>query len=299
MNDIETYVRKRFIKKIQKTYSVKVIFVTECGSRAYGLDSPNSDYDLRFVYIQKDENVYKDHMVNQKLTTDLSEISKVYQETITGKYIVTEEKREVEVDWQGWDLTKAVKHLHEMNPSICEWIYSSVIYYNNEEYQFLENAQRLVASQKRISPLVKHYRAMGRKYYEAYVEGMDVVAIKKYSVFAKCGIMTIWLYKNQGSLLSHSKDFRIDIFGVLSEIKSSLPKKVSTKLNTILEGKKKNAKDWLYTPNRITKEYLFNVLFNTDEVYTKLKDLEDYKEESFRKYNKFLRKMLKIFFNET
>ena len=27
------------------------------------------------------------------------------------------------MNWQGWDITKAIKNLYEMNSSICEWIF--------------------------------------------------------------------------------------------------------------------------------------------------------------------------------
>ena len=50
---------------------------------------------------------------------------------------------ECEVDWEGWDVTKAIKHLCEMNPSICELIYSPIVYYNNPNYESLENAKQL------------------------------------------------------------------------------------------------------------------------------------------------------------
>ena len=289
---MEAYVKKRFIKKIHQKYPVKVIFVTEWGSRAYGLESDNSDFDLRFVYIQKDNRVYKEYL-NKQMTVNLFELPKVSLETITGKFT---KKNESEIDWQGWDVTKAVKHLYEMNSSIFEWIYSPLVYYNNPNYEFLENAKRLLKSQHRISPLIKHYKLMAKTHYEEYVKGMSEVIIKKYAVVARCAIMVKWLLINYKSLLKH-KDITIDTFEVLLDLKSKLSYWQYKRLYGILWLKKNSPKDWKQSPNDIALIFLDSIIYNTDKSYTHIKLEEQYEEESFRKYNKFLRNLLAIKFN--
>ena len=42
-------------KKIEELEDVKIIMAIESGSRAWGFASPDSDYDVRFVYVRPQE----------------------------------------------------------------------------------------------------------------------------------------------------------------------------------------------------------------------------------------------------
>ena len=39
----------------EKRYDVKILLAVESGSRAWGFASPDSDYDVRFVYVHRPE----------------------------------------------------------------------------------------------------------------------------------------------------------------------------------------------------------------------------------------------------
>lgn len=45
----ELIVRK--LRQIEKEYNVRVLLAVESGSRAWGFASPDSDYDVRFIYV--------------------------------------------------------------------------------------------------------------------------------------------------------------------------------------------------------------------------------------------------------
>ena len=40
------------LKQIEKDYNVRVLLAVESGSRAWGFASPDSDYDVRFIYVR-------------------------------------------------------------------------------------------------------------------------------------------------------------------------------------------------------------------------------------------------------
>ena len=40
------------IKEIEEKEHIKVLHVIESGSRAWGFASPDSDYDVRFIYVR-------------------------------------------------------------------------------------------------------------------------------------------------------------------------------------------------------------------------------------------------------
>ena len=50
---------KQKLTEIEEQENVKVILAVESGSRAWGFESQDSDYDVRFIYIRKKENYLK------------------------------------------------------------------------------------------------------------------------------------------------------------------------------------------------------------------------------------------------
>lgn len=47
------------LKKIENKENVRIIMAIESGSRAWGFASPDSDYDVRFIYVRKKEEYLK------------------------------------------------------------------------------------------------------------------------------------------------------------------------------------------------------------------------------------------------
>ena len=103
--DIEKNIKQK-LEEIEQIENIKIIMAVESGSRAWGVASPDSDYDVRFIYARKKED-----------------------------YLSLDEPRDV-VEWQlddvydvnGWDLKKALKLLYKANPSVFEWCTSPIVY---------------------------------------------------------------------------------------------------------------------------------------------------------------------------
>jgi predicted nucleotidyltransferase len=46
----------RKLKELEKEYGIRVLYAVESGSRAWGTDAPDSDFDIRFLYIRSRED---------------------------------------------------------------------------------------------------------------------------------------------------------------------------------------------------------------------------------------------------
>jgi predicted nucleotidyltransferase len=95
---------------MEKKENVRVILEVESGSRAWGFASPDSDYDVRFIYVRP-----KDFYLKLEKTRD-----------------VIEWQLDETLDINGWDLQKALRLLHISNPTLFEWNNSPIIYKTTE-----------------------------------------------------------------------------------------------------------------------------------------------------------------------
>lgn len=96
----------RKLKKIEQDYGIRILYAAESGSRAWGTNSETSDFDVRFIYIRPREDYLR-----------LDPVRDVLEFPISNGW-----------DMCGWDLTKALRLLHNSNSQIYEWFSSPVVY---------------------------------------------------------------------------------------------------------------------------------------------------------------------------
>ena len=92
---IEKEIQRR-IDAAEEEHGVKVIYAVESGSRAWGFASPNSDYDVRFIYT---------HPKDWYVAVNLEEKRDVIEYPIVD-----------EIDISGWDVRKALRLFKKSNP---------------------------------------------------------------------------------------------------------------------------------------------------------------------------------------
>ncbi len=100
------------LKQIEQEKGVELLYACESGSRAWGFASPDSDYDIRFIYKH-----------------DLEYYLSLWEQTDVIEFMT-----EDDLDGSGWDLRKTVKLLAKSNAPLLEWLYSPVVYFENEAF---------------------------------------------------------------------------------------------------------------------------------------------------------------------
>jgi predicted nucleotidyltransferase len=157
---------------IEKAEDVRILFAVESGSRAWGFPSPDSDYDVRFLYVHRPD----------------------WYLSIDPRRDVIELPIEGDFDVNGWDLRKALQLLIKSNPVLLEWLRSPVIYRGDRAaMQCLADLGHRTAYFK---PSVFHYLHLCESQYGRFIEGKDDVQLKKYFYCLRPAPALMWLRTN-------------------------------------------------------------------------------------------------------
>jgi len=152
MNIIEVINEK--LNEIEEKEKVRIIHCVESGSRAWGFFSPDSDYDVRFVYIRN-----KNWYLNLNEQRD-----------------VIEWQLDDTLDINGWDIRKTLILLHNSNPTIYEWDKSPIVYRTGKEWEII---RELLPKYYSAKTMFNHYLGTAKGNYRNYLKG-DEVRLKKY-----------------------------------------------------------------------------------------------------------------------
>ena len=155
-DDIRTEVLRR-LANAETEHGVRILFAIESGSRAWGFASPNSDYDVRFIYM---------HEPSWYQAVDLEERRDVIEYPIVD-----------DIDLNGWDVRKALRLFWKSNPAFVEWVQSPITY--REQGGFRVNALSALPDIYTPEKGIYHYRSMAKTNYRGYLRE-DMVRLKKY-----------------------------------------------------------------------------------------------------------------------
>lgn len=142
------------LHEIERREQVRILLAVESGSRAWGFASPDSDYDVRFIYIRPQKDYLR-----------LERVRDVIEEPIAG-----------ELDINGWDLQKALRLLHKSNPTLFEWVSSPIVYL---ETDFADRFRAVMQPYFSSKSALYHYLCTAQGNYREYLRG-DRVRAKKY-----------------------------------------------------------------------------------------------------------------------
>ncbi|MFW0738690.1 DNA polymerase beta superfamily protein [Flavobacterium sp. T12S277] len=158
------------LKEIEKQKDVKILLAVESGSRAWGFASPDSDYDIRFIYKHKPE----------------------YYLSLWEQPDVIEFMTEDDLDGSGWDLRKSIKLLAKSNAPLIEWLFSPVVYFQDDA--FAKQMREMAVECFSPIAVLHHYLGTTKNFME--VCEMEEVKLKSYFYGLRTALAGKWIIEN-------------------------------------------------------------------------------------------------------
>lgn len=154
------------LKHIEQEHKVKILYACESGSRAWGFPSPDSDYDVRFVYAKSMDSYLSIRNEKDFMDFPLDE----------------------ELDINGWDLKKTLELIYKSNSVPFEWLQSPIVYHGDKV--FSDELWALCQSYFCPRTNINHYLGIARSAMES-LEG-DEIGIKKLFYVIRPLLSALW-----------------------------------------------------------------------------------------------------------
>ena len=158
---------------IAEEYQIRILYACESGSRAWGFPSPDSDYDVRFIYVHPIEWYLR-------LDEERDVIDLPLEETSAGL-----------LDLAGWELRKTLRLLSKSNPAIWEWLQSPICYHLTSPLNLQDYRNVLDPFYSPITAC-HHYLSICRNTMDQAFIG-ETVNVKKYFYMVRPLLAALWI----------------------------------------------------------------------------------------------------------
>ncbi len=148
----------RRLHKLEQQQRIHILLAVESGSRAWGFASPDSDYDVRFIYVRPRSWYLSFDVERQRDVIELPIVD--------------------EIDCNGWDIKKALQLCAKTNGALLEWLNSPIRYLGCEH--FCHELRQVSYEYFNSVALCHHYSHMAHGNAQRYLLGKTEVQLKKY-----------------------------------------------------------------------------------------------------------------------
>ena len=140
---------KEELQQFEEEYNITILAARDTGSRAWNLESEESDYDVSFIYIQD----------NYKYIAPTG-----YKQNID-----RESQTEHDIEYNSWNLDRFLALLKASNPSAIEFLQSDLKYY--EPYSdYMQKLEDHAEENFKPLALMKHHHNLAKKQFERYIK---------------------------------------------------------------------------------------------------------------------------------
>lgn len=176
MKDSAGLVRKE-LADVEARHGVEVLFACESGSRAWGFASPDSDFDVRFIYRHP-----QDWYLSLREERDVIETGMLDRDGHV-------------LDMAGWDVRKALRLFVKGNPVLLEWLSSPVVYTRSDP--FVDGIGGITGAAFNPLSSYHHYVSMAQKHHAQFCSGPSV-RLKKYLYTLRALFACRWICEGKG-----------------------------------------------------------------------------------------------------
>lgn len=162
------------LEDVQREKGIRILMAVESGSRAWNIHSPDSDYDIRFIYRHLDVRRYL------SLTPPADTVQQVVR---NGTEVY---------DLVGWDIRKALRLAADSNPALLSWLHSPIFYV--WDAAFGRSLRRALDGNISYARLLHHFYGLLRNTHRAYLQRPNPT-LKKY-FYALQPALSIQWFKN-------------------------------------------------------------------------------------------------------
>ncbi len=149
------------LARIEDENDITILLAVESGSRAWGFASPDSDYDVRFIYVHKPEWYFS--VANQPDTIEYMSEDHL-------------------LDFSGWELRKTLRLLAKTNPNLSDWLLTDMTYLSDET--FLKEIRKAQADFYNPINAMYHFFNIAKHHDEGYLR-RNGCTLKKFLYFLR------------------------------------------------------------------------------------------------------------------
>lgn len=168
---------KDILTEIEKKKNIKILYACETGSRAWGFPSPDSDFDIRFMYM---------HEIDWYLSLG------VRKDTI--------EIMDGDLDITGWDLKKSLTLLKKSNAPLIERFNSPIEYFSVPGFK--KDFKKLIAGYYSPIAVFFHHHSLATKFWEE-LKDKEELKLKSYFYLIRSLLSCNWIIKDNTVLPMH------------------------------------------------------------------------------------------------
>ncbi len=215
----------KYLNDLEKKEEIKILLAVESGSRAWGCPSPDSDYDVRIMFIRPKES----YLSTVKPIEDLN--------IFHGKLL----------DINGWDVRKTFALIRKSNATPFEWSQSPMVYLERDD--FSKTVLGLCRKYFRPYHAVNHYRGIAKNSYNIDPSN-GTIKLKKLFYVLRPLLAAKWI-------LDKKTVPPMDLPNLMTEIADE---KIVNRIKELLVFKRTANEDYVHTLEPLLKDYIANLL---------------------------------------
>lgn len=160
-----------FLQEMEEKHHIKILYAVDSGSLSFGYASPESDTDVRFIYVNRPEYYFS-------LTPKADTVNFMNEDHT--------------LDVEGFDLKKALALMMKTNPIESDWLHSDLVYI--KESGFKEKMLEFERMYYNPKHAMYHFHSISVKHNDRYFK--EGITLKRFIYFMRGLLACVWIERH-------------------------------------------------------------------------------------------------------